>query len=70
MPKPKKRIKLSNKNKFLAGVCGGIAEYFNIDPTFVRIACVLLFLIPPISFVTKIPIILVYIVCWVIFPSE
>jgi phage shock protein PspC (stress-responsive transcriptional regulator) len=26
----------------LAGVCGGIAEYFGIDPTIVRLLCVLL----------------------------
>ena len=25
-------------NKILAGVCGGIAEYFEIDPTLVRVA--------------------------------
>lgn len=25
----------------ICGVCGGIAEYFNIDPTIIRLACVL-----------------------------
>lgn len=30
-----------SKNKKLFGVCGGIAEYFNIDPTIVRILFVL-----------------------------
>ncbi len=29
-------------NKMLAGVCGGLAEYFNIDPTIVRICYVAL----------------------------
>ena len=28
-------------NKILAGVCGGIAEYFNIDPTLVRLGWIL-----------------------------
>lgn len=31
----------SNENKMLAGVCGGIGEHFNIDPTIVRILWVL-----------------------------
>ena len=37
-----KRLYKSNKNKMLAGVCGGIAEYFNIDPTLVRIGWAIL----------------------------
>lgn len=32
-----KRLYKSNKNKMLAGVCGGIAEYFNLDPTLIRL---------------------------------
>lgn len=33
-----KRLTLSNSNAKIAGVCGGIAEYFSIDPTVVRLA--------------------------------
>lgn len=33
-----KRMYKSKTNKTLCGVCGGIAEYFNIDPTIVRLA--------------------------------
>ena len=33
-----KRLYKSNKNKMIDGVCAGIAEYFNIDPTLVRSA--------------------------------
>lgn len=36
-----KRLYKSNKNKMLDGVCGGIAEYFNVDPTIIRLAWVL-----------------------------
>ena len=32
-----KKLYRSNSSRMLAGVCGGIAEYFNIDPTIVRI---------------------------------
>lgn len=33
-----KKLYRSTKNKMICGVCGGIAEYFNIDPTLVRLA--------------------------------
>ena len=36
-----KRLYKSSKNKMIDGVCAGIAEYFNIDPTLVRIGLVL-----------------------------
>ena len=36
----KKKLYKSETNKMLAGVCGGIAEYFNIDPTLVRLGWV------------------------------
>ena len=32
-----KRLYKSNKNKMIDGVCAGIAEYFNIDPTLIRL---------------------------------
>ena len=35
-----KKLYKSNKNKMLDGVCGGIAEYFNIDPTLLRLGWV------------------------------
>lgn len=36
-----KKLYKSNQNKMLDGVCGGIAEYFGIDPTVVRLIWVL-----------------------------
>ncbi len=36
-----KRLYKSRTDKKLDGVCGGIAEYFEIDPTIVRLAWVL-----------------------------
>ena len=35
-----KKLYKSETNKMLAGVCGGIAEYFNIDSTLVRLGWV------------------------------
>ena len=37
-----KKLYRSSKNQILAGVCGGIGEYFNIDPTVVRVAWAIL----------------------------
>lgn len=37
----KKKLYRSNINKMVWGVCGGIAEYLDIDPTLVRLAWVL-----------------------------
>lgn len=36
-----KRLYKSNENKMVCGVCGGIAEYFDINPTLVRLGWVL-----------------------------
>ena len=36
-----RRLYKSNENKMIDGVCGGIAEYFDIDPTLVRLGWVL-----------------------------
>ena len=35
-----KRLYKSSRNSMVCGVCGGIAEYFNLDPTLVRLAWV------------------------------
>ena len=37
-----KRLYRSKKDRMICGVCGGIANYFNIDPTLVRLAFVLI----------------------------
>ena len=37
-----KKLYKSKKSKMISGVCGGLGEYFNIDPTLVRLAFVIL----------------------------
>ncbi len=32
-----KKVYRSRSNRMIAGVCGGFAEYFNIDPTIIRL---------------------------------
>lgn len=38
---PEKRLYRSRDSRMLCGVCGGVAEYFNIDPTLIRLLFVL-----------------------------
>jgi len=40
MAKNKKLLR-STKNRMVAGVCGGIGEYFNVDPTVIRLVWVI-----------------------------
>ena len=35
-----KKLYRSRTNKMLAGVCGGVAEYFNVDPTLIRLLAI------------------------------
>lgn len=58
-----KRIFRSQRDKKLAGVCGGIAEYFNIDPVIVRA----LWLIFVFAVGTGI---LAYLICWFVIPEH
>lgn len=37
-----KRLYKSTTNRVLCGVCGGVGEYFNIDPTIIRLVFILL----------------------------
>ncbi len=37
-----KRLYRSSTNKMLCGVCGGLAEYFDFDPTIIRLGVALL----------------------------
>ena len=59
------KIYLSGKDKKLAGVCGGIAEAYHLDPTVVRLCTVLLAVLTGIF-----PTVLAYIVAAMIIPSR
>ncbi len=53
-----------SSNRILAGVCGGIAEYFDIDPTLIRVAYVVLSL-----FSAAFPGLLLYIILMILIPN-
>jgi len=56
-----RRLYRSRRNQVVGGVAGGVAEYFDIDPTIVRIAWALLGM----AWGTGI---LVYLICWLVIP--
>ncbi len=54
-----------SRNQMIAGVCAGIADYFNLDPTIVRVVYVLLSVIS-----VGFPGVLLYIILMLIMPLE
>lgn len=58
-----KKLFRSRRNRMIAGVCGGIGEYFGIDPTVIRLLWVLFMFMGGSG-------ILVYIICWIVIPEE
>lgn len=59
-----KKLYRSETNKRIAGVCGGIGEMLNVDPTIVRVAVVVLALTTGI-----LPLVVGYIIAWLVFPT-
>jgi phage shock protein C len=57
-----RQLTRSQTDRRIGGVCGGIAEYFDIDPTLVRIAFVAAALLSGVG-------ILLYIVLWIVLPK-
>ena len=63
MAEERKRLFRSRSERWLAGVCGGIGDYFNIDVTVIRI----LFILFALVFGSGL---LFYIILWIIIPLE
>lgn len=59
-----KKLQRSSTDSMLGGVCGGLANYFDFDPTLVRVAYVLL------SVCTAFGGVLAYILLMIIMPKE
>ncbi len=60
-----RKLYLSGKDSRIFGVCGGIGESYDIDPTLVRLTVVFLCLATGI-----LPLVLTYIIAWAIVPKE
>jgi phage shock protein C len=61
-PNPARKLSRSQDNRWIAGVCGGLGAYFNIDPVMFRILFVVLG-------VTGIGL-PIYVLAWLIIPAE
>jgi len=58
-----KKLYRSQKQKIVAGVCGGIAEYFEIDPVLIRLIWIVLIVFGGTG-------ILAYLIAWIVIPRE
>lgn len=59
-----KKLYLSDTNRKIGGVCGGIGEYFEVDPTLVRIIFIMIALL---SFGLGV---IAYILIWMVIPRK
>ena len=58
-----KKLVKSRYNRNISGVCGGIGEYFDLDPTLIRIAFILITLMGG-------PGVLLYLACALVMPES
>lgn len=58
-----KRLIRSRTDRMIGGVCGGLGNYFSVDPTLIRLAFVLLFVFGGSGF-------LLYLILWIVLPDE
>jgi phage shock protein C len=58
-----KKLYRSRTDRKVAGVCGGLAQYFNIDPVIVRLIWILFVLLGGSG-------IIIYIIAWIVVPLE
>jgi phage shock protein C len=59
-----KRLYRSKKERMVAGICGGLGEYFRIDPTIMRLIFIVLW------FLTGfIPMLVIYVIMWLLVPQ-
>lgn len=60
-----KRIYRSEDNKMVAGICGGLAEVTNIDPSLFRLGVIFVGLVTGL-----LPLLLTYLIGWLIIPYK
>jgi len=60
-----KKLYRSSKQRMIAGICGGLAEYFDMDVNIMRLLFVAISLLSVIF-----PMVIFYIIAWIIVPEE
>jgi phage shock protein C len=63
-PAPVRQLRRSRGDRMLAGVCAGVANYFRVDPTLVRVGFAVL------AIITWGVALLGYAIAWVVMPEE
>ena len=63
MTEPTRRLYRNRNNRLLAGICGGLGEYFNFDPVIIRVLWCLLALTYGTGMIA-------YLIAWLIIPEE
>jgi phage shock protein C len=64
MPETRQSLRRSKRDRLIAGVCGGLGEFFGISPNWFRLAF-LIALLPG-----GVPGLLIYLIFWIIIPAE
>ena len=64
MPDVSRPLRRSRTNRQIAGVIGGLAEYFRVDPTLLRVVYVVVSILS-----AAFPGILVYVLLWILIPQ-
>lgn len=63
LKKPYRKLWRSRQEKRIAGICGGLADYFGVDPFWMRASFVLLFFLGGSS-------LLIYVIMWLLIPLQ
>jgi phage shock protein C len=58
-----RKLYRSKSNRQVAGVCGGLAEYFNLDPTLIRVLFIILAVLGGSG-------VILYVAMWIIVPKQ
>lgn len=61
--RPEKKLMRSRTNHKIAGVCGGLGEYFAVDPTLIRLVWLVLVFFAGTG-------LLAYVIAWIVMPEE
>ncbi len=59
-----KRVRRSGRDKLLGGICGGLGEYFDVDPVLIRIIWIIL------AFASLGTAVLLYVILWIVIPRN
>ena len=60
-----KKLLRSRSDRWVAGICGGIGDYFDVDPALVRLVYMLLTF-----FSAGFPGVMIYLVLWLVMPKD